>query len=213
VLEDPDAEPQRVVNRPHPLRVTLGEVVVDRDDVHAPAGQRVEIRRECGHQGLAFAGGHLGDLPLVQHHPADELHVKVPHGEDPPGGLAADGEGFGQDLVQCDGQIAVRGGRRPLSERGCLGAQVVVTEALKRSLEAVDGFDPRLQPFNSRSFFVPTILWINVLNMRTARPFSRADLQRGILTDETPHRQRNSGLHAGACVGAWLDRFIEIKNT
>ena len=39
VLEDADGDPEAVVDRAHPLRVTLGQVVVDRDQVHARAGR------------------------------------------------------------------------------------------------------------------------------------------------------------------------------
>jgi hypothetical protein len=37
--------------------------------------------RQRGDQGLALAGAHLGDLALVQHHAADQLHVEVAHAE------------------------------------------------------------------------------------------------------------------------------------
>jgi hypothetical protein len=46
----------------------------------APAtGQGVEIGRQRGHQGFAFTGFHLGDLPAVQHHAADDLNIIVAH--------------------------------------------------------------------------------------------------------------------------------------
>ena len=44
-------EAEEAVHPAHPLRVALGQVVVDRDDVHALAGQRVEVGRE--HAGRA----------------------------------------------------------------------------------------------------------------------------------------------------------------
>ena len=104
---------QEAVDLAHPLGVALGQVVVDRDDVHALAGERVQIDRQGGDQRLAFAGLHLGDLAVVQHHAADQLHVEMAQAEHALGGLAHHGEGFGQQVVQrrAVGQ-ALRGTRR-----------------------------------------------------------------------------------------------------
>jgi hypothetical protein len=84
----------------HPRRVAARQVIVDRDHVHALAFERVEVRRQRGDQRLAFAGAHFGDLAQVQHHAADQLHVVMAHAEHAARGFAADGEGFGQDLVE-----------------------------------------------------------------------------------------------------------------
>ena len=61
VLEDPDADAERVVERLHPLGVAAGQVVVDGDDVDAVARQRVEEHGQRRGEGLALAGLHLGD--------------------------------------------------------------------------------------------------------------------------------------------------------
>ncbi len=71
-------EPEEAVHPAHPLRVALGQVVVDRDDVHALPAQRVEVGRQRRDQGLALAGLHLGDVAQVQRGPAHQLHVEVP---------------------------------------------------------------------------------------------------------------------------------------
>ena len=76
---DADREAEEPVDAPHPVGVALREVVVDRDDVHALAGQRVEVRRQRRDERLAFAGAHFGDLAVVQRHAADQLHVEVAH--------------------------------------------------------------------------------------------------------------------------------------
>ena len=95
VHDDADRQPQEGVQLAHPLRVALGQVVVDRDHVNAAPGERIQIHRQGGDQRLAFAGLHLGDLALVQHDAADELHVEMPHFQHAPAGLAHHGEGFG----------------------------------------------------------------------------------------------------------------------
>ena len=99
-LDRADGEPQRHVERAHPFHVAAGEVVVDRDDVDALAFQGVEIGRQRGHQGLAFAGDHFGDVAAVQHDAAHQLHVEVAHAQYPPPRLAADGEGLDQQVVE-----------------------------------------------------------------------------------------------------------------
>ena len=99
-LDRPDGHSQPAEERAHPLGVAAGQVVVDRDDVHALAVQRVEIGGQGGDQRLALAGDHLGDVAAVQDHPAHELHVEVPHVEEPPARLAAGRERLGQQVVE-----------------------------------------------------------------------------------------------------------------
>jgi hypothetical protein len=76
VNDDARGQAEETVNTAHPLGVAAGEVVVDGDDMHAPAGQRIEIDRERGDKRLAFAGLHFRDGALMLHHAADELHVE-----------------------------------------------------------------------------------------------------------------------------------------
>ena len=52
----PTRQAQAVEDGAHPLRVALGQVVVDRDDVDAAAGHRVERGCERCDEGLALAG-------------------------------------------------------------------------------------------------------------------------------------------------------------
>ena len=93
-------QPQKAVDLAHPLHIAFGQIVVHRDHMHALAGERVQINRRGGRQGLAFAGLHLRDLALVQHNAADELHVVVALAECPPGRFAHHGKGLGQQRVQ-----------------------------------------------------------------------------------------------------------------
>ena len=131
----PTVEAEEAVDAPHPVGVALREVVVDRDDVHALAGERVQVARQRRHQRLAFAGAHLGDLAVVQRHAADQLHVEVAHAERALARLAHDGERLGQHLVE----------RRALGdarlELGGLAAKRRVVERRHRGLERVDVAD------------------------------------------------------------------------
>ena len=63
-----------VVDLAHPLGVTLGQVVVDGDDVNAVSGEGIEVCGENCHQRFTFTGFHLGDTALMEDDAADELH-------------------------------------------------------------------------------------------------------------------------------------------
>ena len=93
-------QPEELVNLPHPLGVAFRQIVVHRHHVNAVPGQRVQIARQRRHQRLAFAGLHLGDLALVQHHAAHQLHVEVPHVHGAPSRFAHHRERLGQDVVE-----------------------------------------------------------------------------------------------------------------
>ena len=91
---------QETVDLSHPLRVTLGKVVVDRDNVHAFSCQGIEIGRQNGNQRLALAGLHLRDAPLMKHDAANELHAIGPHAQNTVGSFTADRKSLWQKLVQ-----------------------------------------------------------------------------------------------------------------
>ena len=99
-LEDADADAERVVDRLHPLRVAAGEIVVDGDEVHGVAGERVEHHGQGGRERLALTGLHLGDRAVVQDHAADQLHVEVAHPEGAPARLAGEGEALEEEVVE-----------------------------------------------------------------------------------------------------------------
>ena len=132
-------EPEEAVEAPHPLRVALGEVVVHRDDVDALAFERVQVAGEGRDEGLPFTGAHLGDRPFVEDHPADELHVVVPHPEDALAPLAADGERLGEDVVERRAVLEL------LLELGGLPLQLGVAQLGDGRLEGVDRLDARTE--------------------------------------------------------------------
>lgn len=95
-----DVEAEEAVHATHLLGVAFGQVLVDRDDVHTLAGQRVEVGRQHRGQGLALTGLHLRDVAEVQRGAAHDLDVEVALVEHPPGRLADHGEGLGHDVVE-----------------------------------------------------------------------------------------------------------------
>ena len=135
VLEQADGHAQVLVDAAHPLGVALGQVVIDGNDVHALAGDGVEIAGQRGNEGLAFTGLHLGDVALVQRHGANELNVKVAHAHGALGGLTHGGEGFGEHVVE---RLAVG---VALAELIGLAAELLLGHLLKLGLKTVDLVD------------------------------------------------------------------------
>src|SRR5271156_687792 len=91
---------EEAVELAHPFGIALGQVIIDRNHVHAASAQRIQIYRKRRDQRLAFAGLHLSDLAFMQNHAADQLHVEVAHVEHAPSGFADDGKGFLQQFVE-----------------------------------------------------------------------------------------------------------------
>ncbi len=145
VHDDADSEAEELVDLAHPLGVALGQVIVDGDDVDAAARQRVQIDRQGGDQGLAFAGLHLRDPAVVQDHSADQLHVEVALTQRSLGGFATGRECRDQNVVE---GLALR---QFLPELHGPGPQRLVGELFKLRFQRVDlgharlvGLDPAL---------------------------------------------------------------------
>ena len=165
--DDTHAETEEMIELAHPFRVTLGQVVVDGDNVHAASAEGIQVDRESGDQGFSFASFHFGDLPLVQNHAADQLHVEVAHVEHAPAGLAHHREGLHQQFFQCFFKCLIALGFNLLNALGIglglvlnmtqpllnaaaelfgLGAELSVRQLLNLRLKSVDGLDLRHQP-------------------------------------------------------------------
>ena len=99
-LDVRDAHPERLEDRPVPLGVALREVVVDRDEMRAAAGEAVEIEGETRDERLSLTGLHLGDVALVEDDPAHQLHVEHPLVGRALACLADGGERLEDELVE-----------------------------------------------------------------------------------------------------------------
>ncbi len=145
VLDAADREPQVIVDLAHPLGVALDEVIVDGDDVDAPAGQGVQGHGQGGCLRLAFAGLHFGDLALVQGHAADDLDIEVPLADGSPGCFAGGREHLGEVVVEV-GLLLVR-----LPELDHELPELGLRECLEFRFERVDFVDNGVHAAN---FFV-----------------------------------------------------------
>ena len=133
----------------HPLAVAFGQVVVDGDDVHTLARQRVEVGGQHTGQGLALTGLHLGDVAEVQGGPTHHLHVVRPLVEDAPGGLAGHRERLRHQVVEV---LAVGD---PLLELVGLGAQLGVGELFDVVGQGVDIVSHPLEALDHAAFTEP----------------------------------------------------------
>ena len=158
LLDTADGDPEETVEVPHPLGVAAGEVVVDRDELGVATAERVQVKRQRGDEGLAFAGRHLGDFALMDRHAADQLDVEVHH---VPGELVFADDDFstlhaasrvldgGESLGEQrrEGGFLVGGGGDARAELVGLGAELLVGESLVGQLDFVDARDDRAALF------------------------------------------------------------------
>ena len=141
VDDQADFQAQEAVDLAHPLGVTLGQVVVDGDDVDAAARQSVQIGGEGGHQRLALTGLHLGDAALVEYDAAHQLDPVGTQAQHAVRGLPDGGEGLRQDIVQ---RLAVLEALLELGrlclELGVGHGLVLVGHGLNLVHDGIDGF-------------------------------------------------------------------------
>ena len=137
VDDEADGQTQKPIDLAHPFRVALGQIVVDRDDVHALSRQGIEIGRQDGDQRFALAGLHLRDAALMQHDAADELHAVRPHAEHAVRRLAADGKRLGQEVVEVLAALIA------LAELVRLFTQLLIRQRLHLVLHRLDAVHPQ----------------------------------------------------------------------
>ena len=100
VRDHADRHPQVAEHLAHPFALKACQIIVDGNDMHALAGQRVQIAGERGDERFAFACSHFGDTALMQHDTAEHLHMKMTLAKHAAHGLAHDGKRLGQQVVQ-----------------------------------------------------------------------------------------------------------------
>src|SRR5436190_11166904 len=132
VLDPAGPHPELLVDRPHPVRVALRQVVVDRDQVNAVAGDRIQVQRLRRDERLSFARLHLGDVAFMQDDPTHHLHVEQTNPDRPLERLAHGRIRLEEHLLE---RLAVL---VPLLELGRLGSELLVAQLLEIGLEGRD---------------------------------------------------------------------------
>ena len=135
-----DAQSVELIERSHPLRVTLSQIVVDSHHVNTVAGERVKEYRECGDEGLTLTGSHLGNLSLMEDNATEELNVVVYH-------LPFHVVATGRPVVMVYGLVAVDGyevvlrvcGQLTVEVGSCNHCLLVLGEAACRALYYGEG--------------------------------------------------------------------------
>ena len=102
----------------------------------ALAGKRVEIDGKRGDKRLAFAGLHFGNLAVMQHHAANQLHIEWPEAQSALGGLAHRGESRNHKIVE-----RLSGSKFRLE---CLGQplEIGIAQFFIFGLQRIDGGHP-----------------------------------------------------------------------
>ncbi len=132
VLDVADGHAEAFEHAAVPLRVTLGEVVVDRDEVDALAFQRVQVEREAGNEGLTFTGLHLRHVTLVKDDAAHQLDIEHALVGLPQTCFPNRGEGLEEELLE---RLSVL---EPLPELRGLVPELLVGELLELRLDRGD---------------------------------------------------------------------------
>ena len=70
---------EKTIQPAHPLCVATGQVIVDSYNVYALSSQGVQISRQSGNEGFAFASAHFRDFSVMQRDAAQKLHVEMAH--------------------------------------------------------------------------------------------------------------------------------------
>ena len=109
--DKPRGQSQILIDAPHFLGADARKVLVDRDDVHALARERVEICRHGGNERFAFTGLHLRNATLMQDDTAEHLHAERAFAQHAVGGFSDRGKSLGQNVV---GRLAIGKARAEL---------------------------------------------------------------------------------------------------
>src|SRR4029079_4668910 len=129
-----------------PLRVALGEVVVDRDEMDALALEGVQVAGKGGDEGLALSRPHLRDRPAVKRGTPHELDVEVPLADRAARRLSGDGEGLRKEIVE--GLTVLEA----LPELDGLVGELLVGELLGLRLPRVDELSDLLELLATPAF-------------------------------------------------------------
>ena len=94
------SQAEEVVDSSHDVRLVFCQVVVDRNDVDALAGECTQVCGHRGDEGLAFTGLHFGNVALVQCDTTHDLDVEGAHTQDAPRCFADCCESFNEEVVK-----------------------------------------------------------------------------------------------------------------
>ena len=89
------------MNFTHPLCISVGQVVIDCNNVNTLALKCIQIGRQCRYQCLTFTSLHLSDTTLMQDHTADQLNSVMAHAKYTGCCLSDNCISFHKEIIQC----------------------------------------------------------------------------------------------------------------
>ena len=117
------------------MGITIGQVVVYRNQMDAFTTEGIEIGGQCRHQRFALTGAHFRNLALVQGHATDKLYIKMTQAKHSLARLADHGKRLRQNVVEtltlCQTGLELIGFSR----------QLLIVERLHVVRQRVDLFD------------------------------------------------------------------------
>ena len=140
VHDQPRRQSEKSVDTTHFFAVAARQVVIDRDDMHALTGQRVQIGGHRCDQCFSLAGLHFGDTPLVKQDTTDHLDAERALAEDARGSLTHGGKGIRQNIIRI---LALR---EPFLQAGRCCTKLVLAHALIGRRQRIHCADDRFQP-------------------------------------------------------------------
>ena len=138
---------EEAVDFTHPVRITVGQIVIDCDDAHAPSLQRIQVCGKRTDKGLAFTGLHLGDTALVKDHAADQLDTEVLHAKYAPGRLTDNGICLRQNIVK---SLAIC---QPFLKLRCFCSKLLIAQLHHRRAKGLD-------PVNNRAYALQLVITV-----------------------------------------------------
>ena len=141
-------QPQELMYRPHPGSVTAGQVIIDGNNMHTLAFQRVQVCRKRGNQRLTFTCLHLGNTSLMQNNTAHQLYAEGFHVQHPSGRLTDYSIGLRKQIIQ---RLALR---KAILELLRLASKRLIRKLHHLGPQGFDSvhqrFDPLQLPFTVR---------------------------------------------------------------
>ena len=100
ILNHADSEPESFIDRPHPISISLGQIIINRNQMHPAPGKGIEIDRQRGNESLTFPCRHLSYHAPMKNYSSQYLNIKVPHIYFSLRRLPDNGKGFGENFLK-----------------------------------------------------------------------------------------------------------------
>ena len=140
-------QPEEAVDFTHPVRITVGQIVIDCDDAHAPSLQRIQVCGKRTDEGLAFTGLHFGNTALVKDHTADQLDAEMLHAKHTPGCFTDNGICLRQNIVK---SLAIC---QPFLKLRCFCSKLLIAQLHHRRAKGLD-------PVNNRAYALQLVITV-----------------------------------------------------